>query len=167
MVIDGKGDGSFSPESDITRAEFVAILVRGLGLKPENEAASFSDVKASDWYNGAIHAAHSYHLVNGLKDGSFHPNAKITREEAMVITAKAMTITGLKAKLSAQSVDTILSPYADAAEASRWAQSGIADTIQSGIVTGQSGTKLAPKDYITRAEVASIVKRLLQKSDLI
>jgi len=167
MVIDGKGDGSFGPESDITRAEFVAILVRGLGLKPENEASPFKDVKASDWYNGAISTAYSYQLINGLKDGSFHPNAKITREEAMVITAKAMTITGLKAKLSAQSIDKILSPFADAKKASSWALSGIADIIQSGIVTGKSGTKLAPKDYITRAEVASIVKRLLQKSDLI
>nr|WP_306220712.1 S-layer homology domain-containing protein [Cohnella sp. WQ 127256] len=167
MVIDGKGDGSFSPESDITRAEFVAILVRGLGLKPENEAAPFTDVKASDWYNGAINTAYSYHLVNGLKDGSFHPNAKITREEVMVITAKAMTITGLKAKLSGQSIDTILSPYADTEKASSWAQRGIADSIQSGIVTGKSGTKLAPNDYMTRAEVATIVKRLLQKSDLI
>lgn len=167
MVIDGKGDGSFGPESDITRAEFVAILVRGLGLKPENEASPFKDVKASDWYNGTISTAYSYQLINGLKDGSFHPNAKITREEAMVITAKAMTITGLKAKHSAQSIDKVLSPFADAEKASSWAHSGIADIIQSGIVTGKSGTKLAPKDYITRAEVASIVKRLLQKSDLI
>lgn len=167
MVIDGKGDGSFGPESDITRAEFVAILVRGLGLKPENEASPFKDVKTSDWYNGAISTAYSYQLINGLKDGNFHPNAKITREEAMVITAKAMTITGLKAKLSAQSIDKVLSPFADAEKASSWAHSGIADIIQSGIVTGKSGTKLAPKDYITRAEVASIVKRLLQKSDLI
>ena len=167
MVIDGKGDGSFHPESDITRAEFVSILVRGLGLKPENEAAPFTDVKASDWYNGAINTAYSYHLINGFKDGSFRPNAGITREEAMVIIAKAMKITGLKANPEGQSIDTILSPYTDAAKASTWAQSGIADSIQTGIVTGKSGTILAPKDYITRAEVAVIVKRLLQKSDLI
>ncbi|ANY65640.1 hypothetical protein BBD42_03555 [Paenibacillus sp. BIHB 4019] len=166
IVINGTGDGSFLPEADITRAEFVDILVRGLGLKPENEAAPFSDVKASDWYNGAISTAYSYHLVNGLKDGSFHPNTKITREEAMVITAKAMKITGLIAN-SGQSLDTILSPYTDAAKASSWAQSGIADSIQTGIITGKSGTNLAPNDYMTRAEAATIVKRLLQKSDLI
>ncbi|MHA7965438.1 S-layer homology domain-containing protein [Paenibacillus sp. CAU 1782] len=166
MVIDGKEDGSFHPESNITRAEFVTILVRGLGLKLENEVASFSDVKASDWYNGPINTAYSYHLINGLKDGSFRPNAKITREEAMVITARAMKITGLIAN-SGGSIDTILSPYADATKASSWAQSGIADSIQTGIVTGKSGTNLAPKDYMTRAEVAVIVKRLLQKSDLI
>ncbi|WP_339260195.1 S-layer homology domain-containing protein [Paenibacillus sp. FSL R5-0713] len=167
MVIDGKGDGSFRPESDITRAEFVTILIRGLGLKPDNEAAPFTDVKASDWHNGAIHAAYSYQLINGFKDGSFRPNARITREEAMVIIAKAMKITGLTANLDGQSIDTILRPYADAAKASTWAQSGIADSIQTGIVTGRSDINLAPKDYVTRAEVAAIVKRLLQKSDLI
>ena len=88
------------------------ILVRGLGIKTNNEAASFSDVKASDWYNDAIHAAYSYQLVNGLQDGSFRPNAKITREEAMVITAKAMKITGLKAS-PASSIDMVLHAYAD------------------------------------------------------
>ncbi|MCM3174891.1 S-layer homology domain-containing protein [Paenibacillus sp. MER 99-2] len=166
MVIDGKGEGSFDPDSDITRAEFVDILVRGLGLRLENEAAPFLDLKASDWHNGSINSAYSYHLINGLKDGSFHPNAKITRQEAMVITAKAMKITQLVAN-SGQSIDTILSPYADAAKVSSWAQSGIADVIQTGIVTGKSGTTLAPNDYMTRAEAATIIKRLLQKSDLI
>lgn len=167
MVIDGTGNGMFSPDRDITRAEFAATIVRGLGLKLENEATPFSDVRASDWYSSAIHTAYENKLINGFEDGTFRPDDKITREQAMVIIAKAMTITELKAKLPVQSTDATLLSYADAADAALWAQSSIADSVQSGIVSGRSSIELAPKAFITRAEVAAIVERLLQKSNLI
>jgi hypothetical protein len=167
MVIDGTGNGMFSPDRDITRAEFAAIIVRALGLKPEKGATTFSDVKATDWFNSAINTAYAYRLISGFEDGTFRPNDKITREQAMVMIAKAMTITNLKAKLPVQSTNDILHSYTDASEVSAWAQSSIADSVQSGIVSGRSATLLAPKDYITRAEVAAIVQRLLQKSGLI
>ncbi len=167
MVIDGTGNGAFSPDRDITRAEFAAILVRGLGLKPEEGAAPFSDVKAAAWYNSAIQTAYAYNLINGFEDGTFHPNDKITREQAMVIISKAMTITGLKETISNQSIEVTLRPYLDAVQASTWAQAGIADSVLSGVVSGRTSSELAPKKFITRAEVAVIVERLLQKSDLI
>jgi len=167
MIIEGIGNGLFDPDRDITRAEFAAIIVRALGLKPESGASFFSDVKESDWYNSAIRTAYSYHLVDGFEDGTFRPNDKITREQAMVILSKAMTITNLKARLSVQTADAALHPYQDATEASGWAIRGIADCLQAGIVSGRSDTALAPEDFITRAEVAAMVQRLLQKSDLI
>jgi hypothetical protein len=167
MIIDGTGNGMFSPDRDITRAEFAAIIVRGLGLKLESGASSFSDVKETAWYSKAINTAYKYNLINGFEDGSFRPNDKITREQAMVIISKAMSITDLKAKLPVQSATETLRPFADAAKASAWAQVSIADSVQSGIVSGRSSTELAPKAFITRAEVAAIVNRLLQKSELI
>ncbi|WP_336776388.1 S-layer homology domain-containing protein, partial [Paenibacillus sp. MMO-58] len=167
MVIDGTGNGLFSPDRDITRAEFAAILVRGLGLKPENSSAAFSDVKASDWFSGAINTAYAYQLITGFEDGTFRPNDKITREEAMTILSRAMTLTGLKAKLSAQSEDVTLHPFGDASNVSGWALRNVADCVQAGLVSGRSATELAPKAYITRAEVATIIQRLLQASELI
>jgi len=166
MVIEGIGNGLFAPDRDITRAEFAAIIVQALGLKPENGASYFSDVKETDWYNGAIRTAYSYHLVTGYEDGTFRPNDKITREQAMVILSKAMVITNLKAKLPVQPLDEVLHPYQDAAEASGWVIGGIADCLQAGIVSGRS-TGIAPKENITRAEVAAMVERLLKQSDLI
>ncbi|WP_222429929.1 cadherin-like beta sandwich domain-containing protein [Paenibacillus cremeus] len=167
MVIEGTGDGIFSPDRDITRAEFAAIIVRGLGLKLENGATPFSDVKSSDWYSSAINTAYAYHLISGFEDGTFRPNDKITREQAMVIIAQAMTITKLKDKLASHAAEDILRSFTDAADASSWAVGGIADSAEAGIVTGREGARLAPKAFITRAEVAAIVQRLLQKSDLI
>ncbi|WP_409344293.1 immunoglobulin domain-containing protein [Paenibacillus sp. MBLB4367] len=167
MVIEGTGNGVFNPDRDITRAEFAAIVVRGLGLKLESGATPFSDVKASDWYGSAVNTAYSYELINGFEDGTFRPNDKITREQAMVIIAKAMTVTGLKPRLASEPAEKILHPYSDATDASEWAKSSIADSIQAGIVSGRGGAELAPQAFITRAEVAAIVQRLLQKSELI
>lgn len=167
MVIDGTGNGLFSPDRDITRAEFAAIIVRGLGLKPDNGATAFSDVKTTDWYISVINTAYTYDLINGFEDGTFRPNDKITREQAMVILSSAMSITGLKAKLPVQSTDMILRSYKDVTDTSTWAQSGIADSVQSGIISGRSGSKLAPKADMTRAEVAAMIHRLLRQSGLI
>ncbi|WP_455749705.1 S-layer homology domain-containing protein [Paenibacillus chitinolyticus] len=167
MVIDGTGNGMFSPDRDITRAEFAAIMVRGLGLKAENGATPFSDVKSTDWYSSVVNTAYAYQLISGFEDGSFRPMDKITREQAMVVLSKAMAITRLKDDLSVQSADAILRPYGDTAAVSAWALGSVADSVQAGIVSGRSGNELAPKDYITRAEIATIIRGLLQKSGLI
>ncbi|RKP55593.1 S-layer homology domain-containing protein [Cohnella endophytica] len=167
MVIDGAGNGMFSPDRNITRAEFAAILVRGLGLQLENGTATFSDVKATDWYSSAVNTAYAYRLIDGYEDGTFRPMEKITREQAMTILSKALAITGLKQKLSDRSADSILKPFKDAAQVSVWAQSGVADCVQAGVVSGRTDGALAPKAYMTRAEVATIIQRLLQLSDLI
>ncbi|MFC5404832.1 S-layer homology domain-containing protein [Cohnella soli] len=167
MVIEGTGNGQFSPDRTITRAEFAVIVVRGLGLKLESGASAFPDVKASDWYGSAVNTAVKYGLISGFEDGTFRPNEQITREQAMSIIAKAMKVTGLKGKLPAQSVDAVLRSFADAAAASNWAKNGIADSVQAGIVSGRGEAGLAPKAFVTRAEVAMMVRNLLQKSDLI
>ncbi|MFF2018439.1 S-layer homology domain-containing protein, partial [Paenibacillus sp. NPDC058177] len=167
MVIDGTGNGLFSPDRDITRAEFAAILVRGLGLKLENNSTVFSDVKTSDWSSSAINTAYAYQLISGFEDGKFRPNDKITREQAMTILSRAMAITGLKATLSTRSEDISLRSFEDASNVSGWAQSSVADSVQAGLISGRSTTELAPKSFISRAEVATIIQRLLQKSGLI
>lgn len=167
MVVNGNEEGNFSPDENMTRAEFAAILVRALGLKLEIGASTFSDVKTSDWYNSEVNTAYAYKLIDGFEDGKFRPNEHITREQAMTIIAKAMTMTGLKNKLTSQSVDETLKTFGDKADASNWALSGIADSVQAGIVAGRDGNSLAPKAYISRAEVATMIQKLLQKSGLI
>jgi DUF1680 family protein len=167
MIVSGEGDGHFKPDASITRAEFAAIIVRGLGLELEESQTNFKDVNASAWYNGFVTAAQSYGLINGFNDGTFRPNDTITREQAMVILAKAMELTGLKAKLASQATSEALTPFRDAGKVSNWATSAVRDSVQAGIVSGRSGNALAPKANITRAEAAKIVQLLLQKSELI
>ncbi|QHT59361.1 hypothetical protein GXP70_04840 [Paenibacillus lycopersici] len=165
MVISGDGNGLFNPDQDITRAEFAAIVVRALGLKLEDHETPFSDVASTDWFSGAVQTAYAYKLINGFEDGTFRPTDKITREQAMVIIAQAMKVTGLQAKL--QQGTSALQTYTDADSLSKWAADAAGECLQSGIVNGRSDAILAPQAYISRAETAVIVRRLLQVSELI
>jgi len=166
MIVEGAGD-LYEPDQEITRAEFAAILVRGLGLPIEKGAAPFSDILQSAWYNDVVNTVYTYRLITGFEDGTFNPNDRVSREQAMVMLSRAMALTGLKAKLPGQTAAEALLPYTDAASVSNWALGGIADCIQAGVIQGKNGAKLAPQDFVTRAEAATIVQRLLQLSDLI
>lgn len=167
MIVSGTGGDTFSPDREVTRAEFAAMLVRGLGLRPESGEGVFADVAASAGYGPAIGTAHAYRLIDGFGDGAFRPNDSITREQAMQIVAKAMKITGLSERLGGLAADEALRPYRDADNISSWATTGIALCVEAGIVTGRDGAGLAPKASLTRAEAAVLIARLLEKSDWI
>lgn len=87
-----------------------------------------------------------------------------TREQAMTMAARAMNITGLKAEFANREMDKRLAGFGDSAD---YAKNGIVACVKTGVISGRSGNIIAPKDNITRAEVAVIVQRLLQKSGLI
>jgi hypothetical protein len=167
MIVEGADDGRFHPDDNITRAQFAAIVVRGLGLKPEAGAVPFADIEPSAWYAGAIRTAYVYGLIGGFEDGTFRPDAFITREQAMAIIAKAMGFTALDAKLPAQGAEQRLSRFADEAKLSAWARNAAAVSLQAGIVSGRGEAELAPQANVTRAETAAMVLRLLQRSGLI
>jgi hypothetical protein len=167
MVISGVGQGNFEPDRDITRAEFAAIVVRALGLAPGNGTSSFTDVSTSDWYCGYVKTAAEYGIITGYDAATFGPSDKITREQAMTMIARAMKITGLKSELKDSEIRDLIANYSDGSVTSDYAKTSIADCLKTGMVTGRTSDTIAPKDCITRAEVAVIVQRLLQKSDLI
>ena len=167
MVVSGDGNNTYAPDRDITRAEFAAIVVRALGLEASESASSFNDVKDSDWYCGYIETASDYGIITGYDATTFGPKDKITREQAMTMIARAMKITGLKSDLKDSEITALIAGYADGAATSDYATTSIATCLKTGVITGRSSDTIAPKYYITRAEVATIVQRLLQKSELI
>ena len=85
----------------------------------------------------------------------------------MTMLARAMKLTGLDVSLTDGDVRALLGAYTDGASASAYAEDSIARCLKSGITSGTSTTTISPKEYITRAEVAVMVQRLLQKSALI
>ena len=164
MVVSGVSDTRFNPDNSITRAEFAAIMVRALGLSDHGTTSPFTDVKAKDWYVGAVAKAYEYGLIAGYADGTFRPNDTITRQEAIVILQRAMKWTGLNG--NAADVDKTLSRFADAPEVAAWAKASVAGAVDAGLVQGSNGA-LHPTDKLTRAEATALVQRLLQKSGLI
>ncbi|WP_145152833.1 S-layer homology domain-containing protein [Paenibacillus xylanexedens] len=167
LIVNGIGNDLYNPNTDMTRAEFAAIMMKGLGLKPVDGKAPFADVDASDWYHSAVLTTYEYNLIEGFEDGNFRPQEKITREQAMVILFKAMAITGLQEKLETKDSDEMLKPYTDAIAVSEWAKAAVAASIEAGVISGRGAHELAAKANITRAEVAAIVQRILKASDLI
>lgn len=167
MIVTGYDEKNYAPNREITRAEFAAIIVRALGLPQESGNSTFKDVKASDWYCGYVNTATDYGIILGYGDGSFHPDDNITREQAMTMLARAMKITGLKADISEQELDSLFTAYTDSSSIASYAKSGIGACIKMGLVNGESQSTLTPKRNITRAEAAVFVERLLRRSGLI
>ncbi|WP_165452648.1 S-layer homology domain-containing protein [Paenibacillus thalictri] len=166
MVVQGTGNGLFEPDRDITRAEFAAIIVKSLGLSVQAKGMQpFRDVASDKWYNGAVQTAYAYRLITGYEDGTFRPTDNITRQEAVAIIAKAMRITGLTSKLPANS--QVLAAFLDQSDIAEWAHESFEAGVQAGIVLGRSAGRIEPQAYITRAEVAAMVQRLLKNSQLI
>lgn len=168
LVISGVGDGKFEPQRDITRAEFAAVVVQSLGLmRPGTGKNSFEDVAKGAWYYDAVSIANEYGIITGYGNGNFGPMDKITREQAMAIIAKAMKITGLSAELAAEEQEAVLASFKDSAVSSNYSKEGIAACVKAEVVKGRGNGLIAPRNNITRAEVAVIVRNLLQKSKLI
>ncbi|WP_162174716.1 S-layer homology domain-containing protein, partial [Paenibacillus sp. FSL R7-277] len=167
LVINGVNETTFNPNADITRAEFAAIIVRGLGLRIGEGATSFADVPVNAWYTGAVQTASEYGLINGFEDGNFRPDAKLTREQAMTIIAKAMKLTGLADRTGTVDTAGVFAAFTDAGLAGSWAKDSLALAAKAGLISGRGGNKLEAKANVTRAEVAVLMQRLLQKSDLI
>jgi hypothetical protein len=167
MIVPIADNGIFNPDQEITRAEFADILIRGLGLKPENGTSPFSDLSPSVQYSNTVTTAYDYNLIDGFEDGTFRPEDKITREQAMIIIASAMEITDLNEKLPSKSSEEVLKAYTDSAQISEWARNSVVNSLRAGIVSGRSDSELAPRANITRAEAAAIIRKLLQISELI
>ncbi|WP_143106614.1 S-layer homology domain-containing protein [Cohnella sp. OV330] len=167
MIVFGDEKGLFQPKRDITRAEFAAMIARGLGLRPVTGDSQFRDVGAADWFAGEVNAAAGRGLIVGYEDGTFRPQAKITREEAIAIVGRAIELTGLEAAKTPAEGEALLSGYRDATKVSSWAHDRMIDSLRAGLVNGRSASLLAPQSPVTRSEVAALIRRLLRNSELI
>lgn len=166
LIVQGVTDQSYQPDKAITRAEFVSIIVRALGLKPDAGAEAPKDIQVSDWFASTVKTAVSYGLISGYEDGTFRPHQTITRQEAAVIVAHALTIVNLNVGISAEEATQHLSSFKDGASVAAWAKKDMAAAVEHRILQGNNG-KISPNDNVSRAQTAAMMRRLLQKADLI
>lgn len=166
LVINGADKQRFLPNSEITRAEFMAIMIRALGLSSANKTFHFKDIEEEAWFHQAIQIGYSYGLVDGHSDGSFKPNEKITRQEAMVILSRAMKLVELNKEIDNTKQQELVNHFADSEQLASWARQAAALTFDIGVISGYNG-ELRPLQHITRAETAAIIQRFLQKAEFI
>nr|WP_246320408.1 S-layer homology domain-containing protein [Paenibacillus qinlingensis] len=163
LVVSGATDTGFAPEANITRAEFATLLVRALALTSNAGAASFNDVGAADWYAGAVGAAVEAKLVSGFEDGSFQPNAPITREQMAVMVAKALSAAGKTVEGQAE----LLNKFNDNSQISNWAKTSVSQSVKAGIISGMTDSTFVPSANASRAQAVVMLKRLLQYAQFI
>ncbi|GAB6990363.1 S-layer homology domain-containing protein [Paenibacillus pini] len=158
-IVEGLDSDRFSPNSNVTRAQFAALITRALDLKEGNGKNPFADVKSGAWYEDTVKRAYSAGIISGINSNKFAPDQSITREEmtTMLMRAKA-TAQGVKAD-DLQGGSSIT--FKDSSKISTWAQKSVGFAISSGLMKGRTATTFAPKEHATRAESAVVVKRLL------
>ncbi|MBD3920659.1 S-layer homology domain-containing protein [Paenibacillus sp. PR3] len=154
----------FVPDASITRGDFAEYITKALGLYRTGVAKNglYSDVLKSDSRADAISIATAYGIITGYPDGTFRPDALITRQEAMVMYARAMNLIGLAASKTDK-----LAGYKDLNKVAAWAYKEVEQTVEAGVFSGRTATTIDPRGVFTYAEAATAVRNLLQQAELI
>jgi len=149
-IVNGNPDGSFAPNKNVTRAEFIKMVMAAMGSKATEAGECFNDVAAEAWYAPYVNAAYFEGLVLGDEKGNFYPEAPITREDMTVILYRALKAT------EGGSVS-----FTDEAEISDYAKTAVEYFASNGIVNGLGDGRFGAKENATRAQTAVIIYRIL------
>lgn len=152
-LMNGVGDDQFDPSGDVSRAMVPTVLYRVEG-QPEAPAGAFTDVAAGQWYADAINWAAGNSIVNGMGDGIFGIEGKITHEQLATMLYRYAEYKGCD-----MSASNDLSAYTDADKVSGWALKQMQWAVGAGIA-GDRGDSLDPQGVATRAELAAALTRL-------
>lgn len=150
----GYEDGTVRPNGSISRAEVATVLFRLLkdDVRMQNltKDNAYSDVSDTAWYAAAVSTLSKMGVISGYPDGTFRPNAPITRAEFAAMIARFDE--------TAKSVDT---PFTDIS--GHWAENAIGKAYGNGWVEGSSKTVFCPESNLTRAETATLLNRVLHR----
>ncbi|WP_255247851.1 S-layer homology domain-containing protein [Paenibacillus sp. 7523-1] len=154
----GTSETRFEPKKAVTRAEFATFAVRLLGLKPvKNNISPYNDTRTTAWYYGNVSAMTNLSILEGKGQGTFQPNASITREEAAALLVRML-------KQTSGSTGLLSTTYVDASNISVWAKPYVQKVYQLGLMRGSDGL-FRPQDQVTREEAAVMLDAILQKKE--
>ncbi len=150
-IFTGTTDTSFSPNDNITRAQFVQVLanISGVDTTDRNVTTSFKDVPDKKWYSAAVKWASENYVVNGMGNGEFAPNANVTREQMCLMLVNFAQFKGITLK----KVENKES-FVDDGNISKWAKSAVYTCQQADIVNGKGAARFDPRGTGTRAEAS-------------
>lgn len=164
-ILNGMGNGKFEPQGLLNRAQFCAMVVRGLGL-PAAASAGFSDVPAGQWYADPIDRAAAFGAVNGVGGGKFAPTKTITRQEAALLMARLAEKCGLRVDYDDDACRNVLSQFGDYRACADWALEGLAFCYDNGILDS-GALNIQPTQAVSRAEAAAMFHALLDAALLL
>ena len=148
----GYGNGLFGPDDNMTRAQAAQMFYNLLLNKNVDITVNFTDVPADEWYGNAVRTLASLGVIKGIGDGQFAPNRTITRAEFTVIAMRFANVSA-----------DVTNPFTDIAM-NDWYYTAVTSAVSYGWITGYSDGTFKPMATITRAEVATIVNRMLART---
>ena len=156
--IKGYPDGTFKPDNNITRAEFMTIANNAFGYTEKAEI-DYSDVADGSWYEDAVAIAKAAGYIAGYPDGTMKPDAPISRQEAAVIVAKINAL-----ETDAAAADT----FKDGTTIPAWSKGAIGACVKAEILTGYPDGSFLGKNLIKRGEsVIALSKALDYKNKIV
>lgn len=159
-VVNGyTADNTFRPNNNVTRADFILMLLRGIGVDTTKAPSSnFADVASTKYYYNAVGIAKEMGIASG--DGTnFNPESNITRQDMMILAKKALE-TGLNRTITGDV--SVLDQFSDKAQISSYATESLAAMVSEGIVSGM-GNGIVPKAQTTRAQAVVIISKIMDK----
>ncbi|GIP09184.1 hypothetical protein J1TS5_13540 [Paenibacillus macerans] len=157
-IVSGYPDGTFKPNNPVTRAEFTVMLAGAMKLEGTGAALTFTDHdQIGRWARQAVAQAAQAGIVIGYSDGSFRPNAQITRAEMAMMIARA-----LKQQLN----DNASTGFADDEAIPQWAKGAVEAIRKLGIVDGRGANRFVPDEKASRAEAVVMLVRMLDRWEI-
>lgn len=155
-IIDGISQEHFAPGAAVSRAEFLKMMLEAFGLLQTGQTASFTDVRAGEWYYDSIASAQTLHIINGYEDGSFGPAQPVTREEMAVLVIRILKAGGIELQPTKSGTN-----FQDGAQIADYAVDAVRSLNEAGVIQGQDSGRFSPRSPTTRAEAAVIITRIL------
>lgn len=154
-IINGRTDGTFDPSGKVNRAEFLAMIVKGLDFSMGDRPKAFKDVQSGAWYANFVAIGTSNNLVDGIGGDLFAPGKAISRQDLCVIVYNALK------KLNVELPQVKENSFSDDAAIAGYAKEAVYSLKALGIVQGAAGGQMNPTASATRAEAAVIIKNVL------
>ena len=152
-IITGYGDGTFRPMENISRQHVISIIDKLLDAQPVREAKAFTDVPASHPYYDAIQNAYRAGIINGYQDGTFKPDAPVTRAQIAKILALAFEL-----ESDGETAFKDVSP-------THWSNEYVQALVNKGITTTGKSGYYRPNEQLTRGQYALFLHRLLHMGE--
>lgn len=158
-LMNGEDNNKFNPSNKLSRAMLVTILYRMQNEPSVVVGSDFNDIKDGLWYTKAVAWASVNNVVNGVGEGKFAPNDSITRQELAVMLYRYAKAVGMDTASMAK-----LDSFKDNAQVADWASEAMQWAVGSGLMKGNDDGTINPNGTATRAEVATVVVRLIEKT---
>ena len=154
-IVTGYGNDLFAPNYNVTREQFVKMIVGALNLSSDAETElAFTDVAADTWYAPYIKTAVALGVVTGKDATTFGVGESITRQDMAVMCVRALAATGVVLDGGAY--------LSDADEISEYAKGAVSQMVTAGYITGDENGNFNPSDTATRAQTAVVLYRIIK-----